>query len=439
MRFSGLFVAALVVILGEVSAFAQSQAPGRLYRGLFGGGMTGLRQSLTVRGTAGVGYSWRMRFGNAPVSGQPVPPAKVNSVFESFNGGINYGLQLSRLSINATGGAATTIYPKLEQPAIPIYRGGLGFIMPLWAGASIRAHGDVIRRPFYELPGLETGGLLEEQVGPVFDPILGLSGIFTNHTRTAAQGNFTQKVTTRLGLSAEYHYFRTYSEDQVLDSKSESAGAHLHFSLAKGLSLRAGYVESRHYFGPSGTTPYRVHNFDGGIDFNRSFSFTRGVTVTGGFGTSAITRGNNLRYYINGQASLTRDLGRSWNTGLRYERSLSLDEAFGQPFGSDRVILHLGGLINRRVRIQSGIGGRRSVSIFGGNGGYEQYFGRVGLMYAISRYAAFGSDYSYFAYRYDPNLALPFATNRRGDRHAIRMSVNVWAPILAQGRRNATR
>lgn len=418
---------------------AQSQAPGRLYRGLFGGGMTGLRQSLTVRGSAGLGYSWRMRFGNEPVTGQATPPAKVNSVFENFNGAMNYGLQLSRMNISATAGAATTIYPKLEQPTVPIYRGGLGVSMPLWGGANIRVHGDVWRRPFYEFPGLETGGLLEEQVGPVFDPIQGLSGVFTSHTRTSAQANFSQKLASRLSFSAEYNYFQTHSQGQVIDSNSQSGGAHLHFSLAKGLSLRAGYVESLHYFGANTTTPYRVHNFDGGIDFNRAFSFTRGVTVTFSFGTSAITRGNDLRYFFNGHASLTRDLGRSWNTGLRYERSLSLDEAFGSPFGSDRVTLQLGGLINRRLRFQSGIGGRRSVAVFGGNAGYEQYFGRVGLLYGLSRYAGLGADYSYFAYRYDSNLVLPFATNRRGDRHAIRVNFNVWAPILAQGRRNATR
>src|SRR4029453_4224938 len=140
-----------------------------------------------------------------------------------------------------------------------------------------------------------------------------------------------------------------------------------------------------------------------------------------------------------GHAGLTRDIGRSWRATLLYDRGVSLDQTFGRPYGSDQLNFNFGGLINRRVRFNSAVGAMRAVSLFGSSRGYEQYFGRIGLMTALTRYVGVSTDYSYFAYRYDANLGLPFATANRGDRNAIRVNVNLWAPLLAQGRRNVTR
>jgi hypothetical protein len=441
MRHPVVLIIAAIVMMGDVSAFAQSNAPGRVYRGLFGGGTTGLRQSLTVRGNAGVGYSWRMLFGPTTVAGQPTPPAEtnVNSIFEQVGGGINYGLQLSRATFSASVAASTTYYPKVNRPTYPVYRAMIGMAVPLWSGANFTLGSSLSRQSWYDLPWMETGGLAEQQVGPISDPILGLTGVLNTHLRSDVRAGIHQRITTRLSLTANYSYYRSHSANQIFDLNSQTAGGHASFMLIRGLSLRAGYIDSRHYFGPQSNGQYRIHNFDGGVDFNRAFSFTRGVTVTFSFGTSALVYGNDLRYVFTGHASLSRDLGRSWQTSLQYNRGVTLDEAFGSPFGSDRLNLNLGGLINRRLRFQSGIGANRSVSVFGVSRGYEQYYGRIGLLTAFSRYLGLGADYSYYAYRYDSNLGLSFFTNHRGDRHAIRLNLNVWAPLLAQRGRNATR
>jgi hypothetical protein len=442
MRHFVFFLLAVVVTLGAVPASAQVQpgAPGRAYRGLFGGGMTGLRQSLTVQATAGAGYSWRMLFGTSasqigqPVHGTQIP---VNSVFEHFGGSVNYSLQLSRVSIGASGGASTTIYPTIERPTYPAYHGSASASMPLWSGATFRVGGGAVRQSWYDLPW-QAGGLGEEQIGPVVDPIMGLTGILNPHVESRIEAGVNQRITSRLSLNGDYGFNRSHSRTRLYDLKSQSFGAHLNFSLFRGLSLRAGYVESRHKFDPA-LDDYRVHNFDGGVDFNRAFSFTRGVTVTFSFGTSAVFYGDQVSYQLTGHAGLTRDIGRSWRATLLYDRRVSLDQAFGRPFGSDQLNLNFGGLINRRVRFNSAVGAMRAVSLFGSSYGYEQYFGRIGLMTALTRYVGVSTDYSYFAYRYDANLGLPFVTTARGDRNAIRVNVNMWAPLLAQGRRNVTR
>lgn len=451
MRYSVFVLVAVVVMFGAVSASAQGAAPGapnRAYRGLFGGGMTGLRQSLTVQASAGVGYSWRMRLANSVAPAAPEAPAStsqpvlvpltpVNSAFEHFSGSIHYSLQLARVSIGASGAASTTLFPTVDRPTYPVYRGAAGVTMPLWSGAFFRVGGGAARQSWYDLPW-QSGGLAEEQIGPVVDPILGLTGVLNPHVRTDVEAGFSQRISTRLSASGDYRYNRSYSSLQAFDLSNQSLGAQMSFSLLKGLSLRGGYVESRYTFDPS-LGPYRMHNFDGGIDFNRAFSFTRGVKVTFSFGTAAVFYGTQVHYSITGHAGLVRDIGRSWRVSLLYDRGISLDETFGRPFGSDRLNLNFGGMINRRVRFNSGIGAMRAVSLFGPSPGFDQYFAHAGLMMALTRNMGISTDYSYFAYRYGSNLALPFASANRGDRNAIRVNFNVWAPLLAQRGRNATR
>ena len=442
MRHFMVFFLAVVVMLRALPASAQVSpvAPGRAYRGLFGGGTAGLRQSLTVQGSAGIGYSWRMLFGTTasqigqPVQGTQIP---VNSVFEHFGGSINYSLQLSRVNIGAAFGASTAIYPTINRPTYPAYHGNAGVSMPLWSGAMFRVGGGAIQQSWYDVPW-QAGGLGAEQIGPVVDPILGLTGVLNPHVESHIEAGVTQRITSRLSLSGDYRLNRSHSKTRVFDQNSQSLGGHADYSLFKGLSLRAGYVESRHTFDPT-LGEYRVHNFDGGVDFNRAFSFTRGVTITFSFGTAAVFYGNQVSYQLTGHAGLFRDIGRSWRASLLYDRGVSLDQTFGRPYESDQLNLNFGGMVNRRVRFNSGFGAMRAESLFGSTNGYEQSYGRIGLMTALTRFLGVSADYSYFAYRYDANQSLPFVTASRGDRNAIRVNLNVWAPLLAQGRRNVTR
>ena len=82
-------------------------------------------------------------------------------------------------------------------------------------------------------------------------------------------------------------------------------------------------------YGPDEAT--RLHSFDVGIDFHKALSLSRRTTLSFGTGTTAFADVNGTHIYATGNATLTRELGRTWFATAAYNRDVSFLSTFREP------------------------------------------------------------------------------------------------------------
>ena len=107
---------------------------------------------------------------------------------------------------------------------------------------------------------------------------------------------------------------------------------------------------------------------------------------------------------------------------------------------SDGINATLGGLLSQRLNFQAA--GRASTGAIGFAAAhdFDSYYGNASLGYAVSRHVNVGATYAYYSHRFDPGVALPADFANRFNRHSVRLSVSVWAPLYQRARRtNASR
>ena len=89
---------------------AEAQAPGRVYRGLFGSGLQGLQQSLVFNGAFGGGFDTNVISAEPEVAGDPAVRSKSSGLFSTAVMGLGYNLNLSRVTLQARGAGNLSYY-----------------------------------------------------------------------------------------------------------------------------------------------------------------------------------------------------------------------------------------------------------------------------------------------------------------------------------------
>ena len=128
----------------------------------------------------------------------------------------------------------------------------------------------------------------------------------------------------------------------------------------------------------------------------------------------------------------------------RYDRSFEFVSTLLQPILYDALTAGVGGLVNRRVRVQTsaqasigsiGIGDSTAV-----DNDFDMYQGNATLSFALSRFLDLGATYSIYRYRFGADAVLPPNVERNVDRQSVSVYLSVWAPVYSRTRRtNATR
>ncbi len=462
-------VTLLLALVASAPAFAQitqppptrpgEQRPERPNTALFGGGYGNTAQRLILNASLGAGYEDDMRPPTSDI-GLPAgarPPR--TGVFGLGSAALTYTVDQSRVAGSLYAGAYGRYYTGMTGPLVGTYSGGglMTFKLASRSSLSVNGQAGVFQQNAAAFSGtggygfgnggygLGTGGYgLGTVPGMSVDPTAFASG--DTYTGLRGGAEFTQNLTTRLAFNAGYHYYTSDAWSAAGSGRYavQTGRAGLSFEMARGLSLRLGYSASDGRFATAtpDRTPYRGRSFDGGIDFNRSLSLTRRSTLTFGTGVTGFSDRNlNTRYYATGHLDFGYEIGRSWTANLGYQRTANMVQTFGQPAIVDSVSVGVGGLISQRVQLSTSAGAfRGTVGITAGAPHYTAGTAGIGLQFALTRLLALGVGYSYYQYQFDSGVPLPRGMLPRMERQSVRVSLDLWAPLVTRARRpNAAR
>lgn len=274
--------------------------------------------------------------------------------------------------------------------------GSAGFARSSAVGSFIQAPGVVeIPRP----PG--TDGL-EGETGNGVNPITSGDGSFR---RWDAAGRYTYQWTRYLNVYAGYGI----AENSLFQDQGSAVGR----------------------------SP-RLHSIDSGVGYGRPLSFSRRTRISGQIGSSSIQqRGRQGQEWLaTGNAQLTHEFGRTWQTQLIYVRDTRFVPAFIDPVVSGGVTASVGGNLSRRatlLALANHSSGRIGVDT--GSNGYRMSTGSVRYRYAFLTSMAVYAEYFLFDFKFDSGVQLVDSLFNEARRHGVRFGVSIGTGLAGNRRR----
>ena len=284
-------------------------------------------------------------------------------------------------------------------------------------------------------PYFEFGGLQQRDATPLGQAAAShgdfATGDLSSITSTTAVG-WSRTISQRFTFSAAYDLRRSVFGRSALNMKSQSAGARLTQRLTRYVSLRTGYTyrDSDATFVQPGRP--RVHDLDVGLDYARPVSLSRRTTLQFASGSALTPYTGGLAFNFTGNATLTRQIGRTWQARVGATRDVQLLEGFADPVLANAVTASVTGAVRRRVTFSSSLAvSRGSVGIVTVGNEYTNWTGGAGLSFALGRRVALETQFFVAGYQFDGNFAVaPGLTSRRQQRQGMRIGLTWRAPLL---------
>jgi hypothetical protein len=139
---------------------------------------------------------------------------------------------------------------------------------------------------------------------------------------------------------------------------------------------------------------------------------------------------------LTGNAALKHEIGRSWNAWVGYSRRVLMNETWPDPVVADSLSAGVGGLISRRMQFMSvarGALGKQGLERDAP--GFDTAQASATLSYALTRFMNLGLIYSYYQQRFDERAVLSAGVPASAERHSVRATVSLWAPLFQRTRR----
>jgi len=337
-----------------------------------------------------------------------------------------YSKDSEKLRFYSTGSSEVRYYRADSGFTTPLSSGAVGAAVPLgrrlWIGGS--AQGSYYPRFQFSVLPMTTDV-------PVDVPLPTLDYSISSFDVVAYSGaaNATYSLDSRSTLSVNYSrtQFRYLDRDYRLNTQTVGAGYSR--SLTRYATLRLGYTHQTGDYlldtALPGTTPRRPtikrRTIDAGINYSRPLSLSRRTTVGFSTGSTALDRENQTFYTLTGGANLNHQLARTWNLGLAYARRVGLVGGFNEPIFSDSTSLSIGGLLGRRVTFGASSGyanGRVGFASRGRN--YDSFQATARVEVPIARRWFLFTNYFYYQYKFDEQVALPAGLAPSVNRHGVR-------------------
>lgn len=444
-----LVCAASAFAQGEEGQSTQPEPVRRPYRGLFGAESENPNRTESLDLTASVfgGYDDNL---TADATGGTAIDSRfqVSGYRVGMGANLSYSKQWERASFSAMGGSAFGYYPDVEDSFevrdsfIGSYSGGLGFSAPLGERTTLRASQTAGYSPAYTLGVFP---LLPGDIGDVQVPSPGLEqAIYTREGYTfSTNAELSRDLSSRSALAVFYDRRTSDFRQQSYDLRDQRMGFRVTQRVRKDLGVRLGYAyRAGQYNFQAAGEPVRTHEIDVGIDYNRTFSFSRRTTLTFGTGSAIVVASDpeqgsstgyvsGTHYRLLANATLNHEMGRSWNARLAYYRGVQYVAGFTQPLLSDSVTADVSGLISRRVEANVITSYSNGAAGFGAaDNGYATYAGAAGLRVAITESLAAFAQYIFQHYDFADGVALPPGFAPRLDRQGARVGLSVSVPLI---------
>ena len=430
----------VAVVLPGAPAFAQVQQEplppivqpaSRPNRGLFGGGVGETGQRLTLDLSAGGGWD-EILF----PSGQP------SRTFSHGSAQLGYSLDFGRVSASVSGGSNARFYDGTSNDVRASHSASAFVAFRLAERTTVSVGQSLSVAPYNVQQFFEQGTGSSLWIDPVanttIDPAFsaGSSSFYT----LGANASIQQVITRRFSAALDYQRTQSGSNFSRRYPPYQSISGGFNYNVARGLSLRLGYgISERESL--TGQGKYRNDIFDGGVNFNRALSLSRRARLSFSTGATGLDDGFQRRYLATGRVRFEYQIGRSWTAGASASRGVQYIETFETPLIANGFRVNVSGLLAPRLQFNASTGVNRGRNGFGvGAPPFESYFRSAGLNTAITRHFALGVTYSYYSYRFDESAVLPAGVSPRRDRQSLRISLNMWVPLVVRTRSvNASR
>jgi len=344
-----------------------------------------------------------------------------------------------RTNFGANGGATTSYY------------GGAGSLSPLSLSGEMNYGGLVGRRgtfalrqsiyysPYYVVRGATAEPLDDapppppDSAEPNIDPRVDERTARLSTTGYNTFASAGRQVGQNGALFASYGLNYVDFAPGVYDVISHSPRGGYRQRIGRYASFVAAYGLSLYEYRNSPYERLTSHNVLAGVGYDRPLSAWRHTTV--GFNVSSAVIRDLLatRFYVNGNAHLYRRFGRTWFTGLTYNRGQQVLEGFAQPFFtySDTVAGSISGRVGRDVGLSGGVSySHNTYSIDAFSNVFNTFAGsariQVPIMWALAVYA----EGYYSQHDFQSRLGLIQGVPASHDRLGLRTGLTVSVPVL---------
>jgi opacity protein-like surface antigen len=414
-------------------AWAQGR-PSRPFRGLFGSNTaSGASQTLTASFAVFAGQNGASSTSTSIEPGEDVTagPLESSATFGAWSGLISYDLGTRRLTLTSSASVSSRYTP---DPSLQF---------PVSRQATVGARWQLLRHTFVNVTAqtarqpVSTLAMFPGATDTALDPVLYESAAFGSLENYASDGVsilIDQSFSQRSSLVVSYGYAQD-GFSSVGRVRTAHAGS-LGFShrLTRSLSVHLGYQGSfGRYLAESGETrQFRNDSVNAGVDYAGSLTLSRRTTLSFRTGSTVVTDHLVRHFWIIGNATLRRELGRTWDASVSYDRQAGFIHTIVEPVFTDSVNASLTGLLGRRVQVQSSAGAiTGSVGVGDDDRRYIAYQAGAGLSTAFSRYVAVRVDCTYYQYQSHGDPLQLIGTPRLSGR-SISIGANIFAPLFTR-------
>ena len=448
------------------------------YGNLFRGAGKPQPQSLDIRGGLFGGYDDNL-LAQAPDSGQtnPFDPRfQVPGITSGFNSSATYSYSHASRAKSASqfrfgGTAALQEFTGADKKPFWVhnYNAGSAFSTNLTPKISFMGNLQASYAPYYQyVPFLTNGAsssvsvpstvpadgtaadtgagagapvVAANPVDPTFNPS-GSDVGFATESRfvgTLSVGaSITDSFTKRASITAEGHLTETgvFGQSQARVEDRLARGV-ISYKVTRKVGVHAGYgiQDVRYVQDESPNARLQNHLIDFGIDYGDggSFTFARYYNFSFGTGVSALRNGDQTYFRVDGNATLTRRLGRTWAASVGAARGTSYIVGFTVPIFTDSVNAGVGGQLGQRVQLSAGANYARGQSAFDSSAGtLVSRSASTRLTLAISQHLGMYGQYSYYQYDVPNGFFTTVAFTQHQHRRSASIGLTFWLPLINQ-------
>jgi hypothetical protein len=420
-----------------VSTDAWAQREAGPFAGLFGGGRDAdARQTLALNWSAYGGYDDTVLDQSVQLAADP--RFQKSGEYGGLSLGLGFARNTGRNRFNIDGATAVRAYGATREISAPTYTMSTGFALAPARRTTIVGSAGGSYSSFYQFAPFLAG----DPGAGTNVPTYGFAAVDQESRAVSAAIGLSQQLSSRVSLSTNvgWNRIRYQSREDANATRLDgrTAGFAFRGNLSRDLGFHAGYVYRDGQLGdlPTLQSVAVIHNLDIGLDYSRALSISRRTRLRFGTGSSIVQSHQRIRHFrLDGQASLTQEIRRTWTAALSYVRGTQFLHGLNDVAISDGVTAGIGGLLADRVQLTSSAGystGR--VGLDAGLPRFSSYTGSGKVTFALSPVLGMYAQYTYYHYDVPPASSAFGGLPPRLGRQALTFGLNGTLPFMKDTR-----
>jgi hypothetical protein len=377
-------------------------------------------------------------------SGFGLPQTAKPGLANGFQGALSYGFHRSgtrsQVALNGDGSFQEFESSAGSRLTFQSYNAGGTLRTNITNKVSVSFAGGSAYAPYYQYaPFLKSTTAAESPVGNDY----GFAVTSEWVRSTTASASFEDRFTKRSSVSAAVTWMQQDITSSNVVIETENASMRFTHNLTRKLAFYVGYGVQQSRYSPStpGIIPVRAGNLDVGLGYGDGLTLTFGRYTTlnmtvgasvakNGDPASVAKTGRATQFVVNGTATLSRSLGRSWAASIGYTRGTNYVVGFPEPVMSDSASAGIGGTVVRRLYFSMGAGASRGQQVFSQDGTLVAYTGSAKLTYGLFSNVGLYAQASYYKYSVPLSVLQLFSLTPQLERRSVSAGVTTWLPLI---------